>query len=109
VVKQKPDIQEDQLRAGMLPGARDWGLDPDDAVLYDGATGNMRALTTARGDQRGYYVALREALHGRAPNPVTPQQGATVMAIIEAAMRADIVGRQVAPGLTEEERAAWQG
>ena len=107
VVKQKPDVQEDQLRAGVLPGSRDWGLDPDDAVLYDGATGNSRALKTARGDQRGYYVALREALLGRAPNPVPPQQGATVMAIIEAGLRADEEGRRVVPDLTKEERAAW--
>jgi predicted dehydrogenase len=107
VLKQKPDIQEDQLRAGVVPGSRDWGLDPDDAMLYDGATGNSRALKTARGDQRGYYVALREALQGRVPNPVPPEQGATVMAIIEAALRSDKEGRRVVPDLTKEERAAW--
>jgi predicted dehydrogenase len=107
VVKQNPDAQEDQLRAGVLPGSRDWGLDPDDAVLYDGATGDTRTLKAARGDQRGYYVALREALHGRAPNPVPPEQGATVMAIIEAALRAEEEGRRVVPDLTEVERSAW--
>jgi len=107
VVKQKPDIQEDQLRAGVLPGARDWGLDPDDAVMYEGASGETRAIRSARGDQRGYYVALREALLGRARNPVPPEQGATVMGIIEAAMRSDSEGRRVVPDLTEEERAAW--
>jgi predicted dehydrogenase len=107
VVKQKPDVQEDQLRAGVLPGSRDWGLDPDDAVLYDGATGDTRALKAARGDQRGYYVALHPALLGRAPNPVPPEQGATVMAIIEAALRSDEEGRRVVPDLTKEERAAW--
>jgi predicted dehydrogenase len=107
VVKQEPDIQEDQLRAGMLPGAKDWGLDPDDAVLYEGATGATRVLKAARGDQRGYYVALREALRGRAPNPVSPKQGATVMAIIEAGLRSDAEGRRVVPDLTKEERAAW--
>jgi predicted dehydrogenase len=107
VVKERPDIQEDQLRAGVVPGSPDWGLDPDDAILYDGATGDTRALKAARGDQRGYYVALREALHKRAPNPVPPEQGATVMAIIEAAMRSDKEGRRVAPDVTEEERAAW--
>ena len=107
VVKQKPDLQEDQLRAGLVPGSQDWGLDPDDAVLYIGATGDTRALKAARGDQRGYYVALREALHGRAPNPVPPEQGATVMAVIEAAMRSDNDGRRVIPELTREERAAW--
>ena len=98
VVKQKPDIQEDQLRAGMLPGSLDWGLDPDDAVLYNGITGDTGAVKAARGDQRGYYVALREALHGRAPNPVPPEQGAAVMAIIEAALRFDQGGRRVVPG-----------
>ena len=107
VVKQKPDIQEDQLRAGVLPGSRDWGLDPDDAVLYEGVTGDTRALKAARGDQRGYYVALREALHGRTPNPVPPEQGATVMAIIEAGLRSDAEGRRIVPELRKEERAAW--
>jgi predicted dehydrogenase len=107
VVKQKPDAQEDQLKAGVLPGSPDWGLDPDDAILYEGATSNTRALKAARGDQRGYYVALREALHRRAPNPVPPEQGATVMAIIEAALRAEQAGRRVVPDLTKEERAAW--
>jgi predicted dehydrogenase len=97
VVKLKPDVQEDQLRAGVVPGSRDWGLDPDDAVLYEGATGDSRALKAARGDQRGYYVALREALHGRAPNPVSPEQGAAVMAIIEAGLRSDAEGRRVVP------------
>ena len=107
VVKQKPDIQEDQLRAGLLPGSPGWGLDPDDAVLYEGATDETRTLKAARGDQRGYYVALREALLRRAPNPVPPEQGATVMAIIEAAFRSDAEGRRVIPDLTKEERAAW--
>jgi predicted dehydrogenase len=107
VVKEKPDIQEDQLRAGVLPGSPDWGFDPDDAVLYEGATGDSRALKAARGDQRGYYVALREALHGRAPNPVPPEQGATGMAIIEAGLRSDKEGRRVVADLTEEEHAAW--
>ena len=107
VIKQKPDIQEDQLKAGVLPGAPDWGLDPDDAVLYDGATGGARQLKAARGDQREYYMALREASHLLTPNPVPPEQGATVMAILEAAMRSDKDGRRVVPDLTEEERAAW--
>jgi predicted dehydrogenase len=106
-VKQKPDVQEDQLRAGVLPGSPDWGFDADDAVLYVGATGDTRALKATRGDQRGYYAALREALLGRAPNPVPPEQGATVMAIIEAALRSEKDGRRGTPDLTQEERAAW--
>jgi predicted dehydrogenase len=107
VIKDKADIQEDQLRAGMVPGSADWGVDPDDAMLYDATTGDTRALKAARGDQRGYYVALREAVLGRAPNPVPPEQGVTVMAIIEAAFRSEKDGRRIGPELTKEERATW--
>lgn len=107
VVKHKPDVQEDQLKAGVMPGAPDWGVDPDDAVLHDGATGDTRSIKATPGDQRGYYVALREAICGRGPNPVLPAQGATVIAIIEAALRSETEGRRVVPELTDEERAAW--
>ena len=107
VIKLKPDIQEDQLRAGMTPGAPHWGLDPDELTLYEGPTGKTRTLNSERGDQRGFYIALREALLGRAPNPVPPEQGATVMAIIEAGFRSHKEGRRVVPELTAEERAAW--
>jgi predicted dehydrogenase len=107
VVKHKPDVQEDQLRGGLVPGSPHWGIDPDDAILYDGASGDARALGAIRGDQRGYYVALREALLGQGPNPVPPQQGAAVMAIIEAAFRSHEEGRRVVPDLTDQERAAW--
>ncbi len=108
IVKQKPDIQEDQLRAGILPGHDDWGRDPDDAVLYEGSTGEGRSITSARGDQRGYYVALRQAIQRRSPNPVPPEQGATVMAIIEAALRSEAEGRRVVPELSDDERATWR-
>jgi predicted dehydrogenase len=108
VIKQKPDGQEDQLKAGVVPGSPDWGLDPDDAILYEGTSNQTHAVKASRGDQRGYYVALREALLGRAPNPVPPEQAATVMAIIEAGFRSDKEGRRVVPDLTNRERTAWR-
>ena len=107
LVKQGPDIQEDQLRAGVVPGASGWGVDPEDAVLFDGMTGETRARRSLPGDQRQFYIALREAVHGRAPNPVPPAQGVTVIAVIEAAMRADAEGRRVELDLLDEERRAW--
>jgi predicted dehydrogenase len=106
LVKQKPDVQEDQLRDGILPSSPDWGFDPDDAILYDGVGGATRAVRAERGDQRGFYVAVREALLAHAPNPVSPLQGACVMAIIEAAFASREEERRVVPDLTEQERAA---
>ncbi|HJQ11636.1 MAG TPA: oxidoreductase [Gemmatimonadaceae bacterium] len=107
VLKMNPDIQEDQLKTGVVPGSPAWGIDPDDAMILEGATGRSHTLKAARGDQRSFYVALREALFGRAPNPVLPEQGATVMAIIEAGLRSHEDGARVVPRLTKEERAAW--
>lgn len=107
LVKHRPDVQEDQLRAGVVPGAPEWGVDPDEAVLFDGVSGETRAVKAVPGDQRGYYAALREALRGRAANPVSPAQGATVIALIEAALQSEDAGRRAAPDLREEERAAW--
>ncbi|MGH7604099.1 MAG: oxidoreductase [Gemmatimonadaceae bacterium] len=108
VVKTKPDVQEDQLRAGILPDSPESGFDPDDAVVYDGADAATHTLKASRGDQRGYYVAIREALLGGGANPVTPEQAGTVMAIIEAAIRSDEEGRRVVPDVSEGERASWR-
>jgi len=106
-IKHKPDIQEDQLRAGVVPGSPEWGIDPDDAILYEGAISDRLAVAATRGDQRRYYFALRDALLGKGRNPVPAEQGATVMAIIEACIRSHNEGRRVVPELTNEERAAW--
>jgi predicted dehydrogenase len=97
LVKRGSDVQEAQLRKGVRPGEPGWGVDPDDAVLYDGATGESRRVAALAGDQRAYYVALSQALRGQGPNPVTAAQGATVMAIIEAAQQAETDGRRVVP------------
>jgi predicted dehydrogenase len=105
--KHRPDVQEDQLRAGVVPGSTGWGMDPDDAVLYDGPTGEVRTIESVPGDQRRYYTALREALLRRAPDPVPASQGVAVMALIEAALRSDREGRRIEPDLHDAERAAW--
>lgn len=106
LVKAKPDIEENQLLAGVSPRSLEWGVDPDNAVLYVGATEENRSIESNRGDQRGFYVALREAIHGRGPNPVSALEGAAVIAIIEAALESDRERRQVIPEITDEERAA---
>ena len=107
IVKMKPDIQEDQLRAGIIPGSPEWGVDPDDMMVYEGATGKTHTLKAVRGDQRGFYVALRDALLGRGPNPVPPEQGISVMAIIEAGFRSYAEGYAVTPQILKEEAGAW--
>lgn len=105
-IKQGADRQEDALKAGVRPGGPDWGQDPDPGWLID-ATGERRALPTPAGDHRRYYLALVEALAGRAGNPVSPAQACALMALLEAAQRSSAEGRALMPELTAAERAAY--
>jgi predicted dehydrogenase len=107
LVKRNIDQQEAQLIAGTRPGDADWGVDPDEFVLYDGS-GQVTHLTAPRGDQSRYYAAFRDAVLGRGANPVTPQQAITVMAVIDAAITSAADGRAVSLALDADERLAWQ-
>jgi len=103
--KLRADVQEDQVRSGMKPGSPGWGENPDAAVFFDGRTGQATALPAPAGDHRQYYIALRDAILGRGPNPVTPIQAIAVMAVLEAAaLPSD--DRRALP-LTQHERTQW--
>jgi len=105
-IKQGADRQEDALKAGVRPGGPDWGQDPDSGWLITG-DGECQALPTPAGDHRRYYLALVEALAGRAANPVPPAQACALMALLEAAQRSSAEGRALLPELTAAERASY--
>ncbi|WP_329740499.1 oxidoreductase [Dyella sp. A6] len=108
LVKPNGDPQEAQLLAGMQPGDSGWGEDTDELRLYD-SHGELERMVAPHGDQRRYYAALRDAVHGLGPNPVTPPQAVSVMAVIEAAMLSASQGRAIVPMLRTTEREAWPG
>jgi predicted dehydrogenase len=99
------DVQEDQLRAGVLPGDEGWGKDPQPAFLYSGSGEAPTEFPLPKGDQRQYYFAIRDALLHGAPNPVTPAQAVAVMAILETAIQSSENGRVLPLPLTDRERA----
>lgn len=105
VVKTLADRQEAQLLSGMRPGAPDWGRDDDELILHEGD--GVRRLPTPAGDQRRYYMAVRDALLGHGENPVTPAQAIAVMAVLEAAVESSASARAVAPALSDSERAGF--
>lgn len=85
------DVQEDQLRAGMVPGAPGWGVDTRAGEVVFERDGRLVAeiAHAEAGDYRRYYAAFRDAvLQGTAP-PVTPQQALDVMRLIELGMRSN--------------------
>lgn len=85
-VKYGLDVQEEQLKAGMRPGAAGWGLDPRPAqLLMRNEQGNVVESTpdSIPGDYRHYYRLFRDAVLGAGENPVTPEQALQIIHLIE--------------------------
>ncbi|QTC91073.1 oxidoreductase [Brevundimonas goettingensis] len=90
------DPQEDQLKAGMVPGAPGWGVDPSPPTIVEGETGARTSAPGPAGDYPAYYAAVAKAVRGEGPNPVPPSEALMVMEVLEAGMISSREGREVA-------------
>jgi len=106
LIKTLGDPQEGQLRAGMKPGEKDWGQDPDRLQIHTDET-SFHETDALPGDQRELYRRLARALSGEGANPIRPVEALAVMAVIEAAAQSAREKRAVPLPLTEEEKAAY--
>ena len=101
------DVQEEQLISGLIPGQSGWGQDPRPALFYNGRDSEPLELPLPAGDQRQYYLGIRDAIRNQGPNPVSPAQAVAVMAVLETAIESSHSGKALPLPLTEAERAAW--
>lgn len=92
------DRQEAALRAGHRPDAPDWGRDPQPGTFTpagaDGA-GAAQPVEGPRGDYSACYRAMRDAILGAGPPPVTLEQALAVMRMLEAGRDSAATGRSV--------------
>ena len=98
-LKEGLDVQEDQLRQGIAPGAPGWGLDPlhGQRVQVDGdGRVHRHSVDNALGDYRRFYAAFRDALQGEGEPPVTAEQALQLMRLLEAGRESADTGRRVA-------------
>ena len=102
------DVQEEQLLGGVIPGQRGWGQDPRPALFYNGRDNQPLELALPAGDQRQYYVGIRDAIRQQGTNPVSPAQAVAVMAVLETVIESSRSGKALPLPLTEAEQAAWQ-
>jgi len=97
-LKEGRDVQEDQLRDGIAPGAPGWGLDPQHGQLLqadpDGRV-HRRSVDNALGDYRMFYAAFRDAVLGGAAPPVSTEQALQLMRLLEAGRESAGSGRRV--------------
>lgn len=91
------DVQEAQLKAGLHPGDTSFGYDSDPGVLYDGATGAVTKVPTPAGNQRMYYVGVRDAILEDQPPPIPARDAIAVMAILEASFESGSRGQGCSP------------
>lgn len=100
------DVQEEQLKAGLVPGAPGWAEDARPACLHCGE-GESVDLPVARGRYEAFYAAVGEAIRGRGANPVPAAQAVATMAVLETVVEAARLGRMLPLPLTEAERKAF--
>ena len=102
------DVQERQLISKMLPTDPQFGDDPDPGIYYNGETGARTEIPAPAGNQREYYIGLRDAILGRRPVPVALKYAIAGMAILETSFESGARGQMLPIPLTAEECAEWK-
>ena len=100
-IKHGLDVQEDQSKAGLRPGAEGWGEDPSPGQLWTVQGETVAApvvVANVAGDYRHYYAGVRDAVRAQAPNPVPVSQALDVMRLLDAGLLSAREGRVVPVG-----------
>jgi scyllo-inositol 2-dehydrogenase (NADP+) len=100
-VKYGMDPQEARLRAGEYPQGIDWGAawgeEPEELWGTLSLVGEPAVrLKTERGDYRGFYANVRDAIENKAPLEVTPKQALRTMRAVILAHKSSRERRTVA-------------
>jgi predicted dehydrogenase len=100
--KQGLDPQEAALKAGVYAGGSDaaWGIDAECGVAAVEEDGVLRtiAVPTENGVYPAYYRQVRDAIVGRAANPVTPEEAITIMRLLDAGRESSAQRMEIALG-----------
>ncbi len=97
IVKNRSDIQETQLRQGMIPTDAFYGIEPPSmhGVLYKTGIDSQDPIESPRGNYLDFFEQLYQALTAGAPVPVTGEEGIRVMQVLDAAAESSRSGRVV--------------
>src|SRR6201995_848139 len=106
-VKFGADVQEPQLVSGMLPDDPAFGVDSNPGVLINGESGSRTEIAAPKGDQRMYYVDIRDAIQNQQAPLITSRDAVAVMAVLETSFKSGAEGRVLPLPLTQEEVAEW--
>ena len=80
------DVQEEQLRDGIGPHDHGYGVTPPEAYGLLGTPGKARPHRTEPGRYQDFYPEVAAAIRGEAPPPVTLEDAARTLEVIETAL-----------------------
>ena len=93
------DCQEAHLMAGDMFSSRPWGVEGPEhfgtLTVDEGGEPVSTRVPTEAGDYRGYYINIRDAIHGNAALEVNPLQAWRTMRVLEMAMESSRTGNTV--------------
>jgi len=93
-LKQRGDVQEDELKIGKKPNRESWGTELDDfeGILHTEIDGKpiREKIKTLQGNYFEYFDGVYDAIINNKPEPVTSQDGVKVMQVIEAAIASNL-------------------
>jgi predicted dehydrogenase len=107
-VKYGMDTQESHLKSGMSPVDPRFGQDPTPCVIFDGASGTRSEVASPVGNQRMYYVTLRDSILQSLAPPVLVRDAIAVMAILEASFESGRTGHLLPIPLNQREQLEWE-
>lgn len=107
-MKYGADVQETQLKEGMVPGSPGFGYDPDPGLLYDGETGRRTEIPAPSGNQQMYYMQIRDAMLGGQQASIPAIDAVAVMAVLETTFRSAEQGRVLPLPMSPGEIAQWR-
>ncbi|MBB5338821.1 oxidoreductase [Tunturiibacter gelidoferens] len=108
-MKYGADVQEAQLKEGMVPGSPGFGYDPHPGLLYDGETGRRTEIPAPLGNQQMYYMQIRDAILGGQREASIPGIDAVaVMAVLETTFHSAKQGRVLPLSMSPDEIAQWR-
>ncbi|SEB48286.1 oxidoreductase [Terriglobus roseus] len=89
------DTQEPQLQQCMSPNDPAFGIDPDEGIFYDGATGVQTPTPSPTGCQQRFYEGMRDAITSGGPLPIPTEDAIQVMRVLEGFYASAREGRVV--------------
>lgn len=98
-IKQRADIQEDELIAGKIPTGSDWGKEPADkwgtlSTDNDGII-STEIIPSLAGNYGKFYELMADAILNNAPVPTTAEEGVNIIKVLETARKSNAEKRVI--------------